>query len=200
MRLWYLRSRIGVGLEALAEIIPKFTEKDLVVAQRKNDKGVWRSELWSSRDFEANELLLAPLSSQLKETHLMAAAHAVVGVPKHGRGAHPENQSLALYGRARTLVAMKGSIDDEDHHGSLYWLVGRTSRAAECNLILEQVSWEQKITMTLPNSKRRKQTSERSSSELPDIPILVNKKAISKHTKLLVFQAEKKKACEIKEG
>ena len=93
MRLWYLRSRIGVGLEALAKIIPKFTEKDLVLAQRKSDKGVWRSELWSNRDFEANELILAPLSSQLKETHLMAAAHAVVGVPKHGRGAHPETRA-----------------------------------------------------------------------------------------------------------
>ena len=38
----------------------------------------------------------------------MAVAHAVVGTPKNGRGAHLESMSLALYGRGRTGIAQKG--------------------------------------------------------------------------------------------
>ncbi len=38
----------------------------------------------------------------------MAVAHDVVGIPKHGRGAHIENLSLALYGRGRICIAQKG--------------------------------------------------------------------------------------------
>jgi hypothetical protein len=197
-RTWYLKSRIGVGMEALSESLPSYSEKDLVVAHRKNDKGVWRGEVWTKRDFEPLELLLAPYSSQLKDTHLMATAHAVVSIPKNGRGAHPENQSLALDGRTRTLVAQKGSIDDNEHIESLYWLVQRTPKPSEANLTLEQITWEQKISLTLPNNKKRKIYVDWGSSELPAIPILLNKKAIAKHTKLMVFQAEKKKEPEKK--
>ena len=48
--------------------------------------------------------------------------------------------------------------------------------------------------MTLPAAKKRKtHVSEWDSSELPSLPVLVNKKAITKHTRLMVFLAEKKK-------
>ena len=54
------------------------------------------------------EIQLRPFSAQFKETRLMAVAHVVVGIPQHGRGAHLENWSLALYGRGRTCSAQKG--------------------------------------------------------------------------------------------
>ena len=37
----------------------------------------------------------------------MAVAHVAVGIPQHGRGAHPESLSLALDGRGRTCIAQK---------------------------------------------------------------------------------------------
>ena len=46
--------------------------------------------------------------------------------------------------------------------------------------------------MTLPNNKKRKISVDWGASEMPSIPILVNKKAIKKHTKLAVFQKDEK--------
>ena len=80
----------------MMESMPTFSDRDLQVVHRKTEKGVWKDELWTKRDFEALELQLAPVSSQLKDSNLMAAGHAVVGLPKHGRGSHPDNTSLPL--------------------------------------------------------------------------------------------------------
>jgi hypothetical protein len=140
--------------------------------------------------------MLAPHSSQIKESHLMASAHAVVTLPKSGRGAHPENQSLALDGRCRNLIASKGTLDPDEHTGSLYWVVRRTSDTKEVNLDLENITWEQQIKVNFsgPGFKKRKlEPVEWTSSECPSFPILVNKKAIKKHTQLCVFLADKKK-------
>ena len=123
----------------------------------------------------------------------MAHAHAVVGLPKHGRGSFSELQGLALDGRARNLIARQGTIDDKTHTGSLFWLVGRTSKKADANLVLDPVIMEQSISVTLPNNKKRKHTVSWSSSELPTIPLLVNKRSIEKHTQLLTYVAEDKK-------
>jgi hypothetical protein len=158
------------------------------------EKGIWKDEVWTKTDFEPLELQLGPFSSQLKDTHLMAACHAVVGLPKHGRGAHPEDQSLALDGRGKTQMAGKGALDSEEHHGSFYWMVTRTSNITEANMSLENVTFEHQMKVSLPAPKRRQvNTVQWEYSELPTLPILVNKKAIKKHTKLLVFQEEKKK-------
>ena len=190
----YLKGRIATGMQALLEALPHYSDKDLVVVHRKTDKGIWRDELWTRRDFQALELQLAPVSSQIKDSHLMASGHAVVSLPKHGRGAHPENLTLALDGRSRNLMAAKGALDPEEHRGSLYWLVTRTSKLQDVNLEIDNVSWEQEIKVSLPGPKRRKtETLTWTSSELPTFPLLVNKKAIKKHTQLCVFLAEKKK-------
>eukprot|EP00972_Heterocapsa_arctica_P001927 276751-Heterocapsa_arctica.AAC.1 len=86
----------------------------------------------------------------------MTNCHAVVCLPKHGRGKHPEDLCLALDGRSRTQVAKKGSIDDKEHIGSLYWLVHRTSTTSEGNMVVESINWEQKVSLTLSNNKKRK--------------------------------------------
>ena len=194
LKSFLLRSRVGGGLEALMESLPTFSGKDLQVVHRKTERGLWKDELWTKRDFEPQELMLAPVSSQLKETNLMATAHAVVALPKQGKGSHPDNTSLALDGRGRTSMAQKGSIDPEEHLGSFFWVVGRTSQQKEANMVMENASFQSTCKVTLPGSKRRKISFvERDSHEMPVLPIMVNKKAIEKHTKLLVFLPEKKK-------
>ena len=104
------------------------------MVHRQNNKGPWKGELWTVRDFDALGIQLGPLSSQLKEPHLMAFAHAVVGIPKHGRGAYIENLSLALDGRGRAYIAQKGVLDSQEHLGSFFWLVSRTSTASQANV------------------------------------------------------------------
>ena len=190
----YLRGRIAVGLQALSEVLPKYSEKDFVLVHRKNDKGNPKLEILTKRDFEPLEIMLAPYSSQVKDCNLMLSAHAVVNLPKTGRGAPPERNGLALDGRCRNVIANKGSTDPEEHTGSLYWAVTRTTDVKVANLDIEHITWQQEIKVNLPGGKKRKaQPIEWSSSELPSFPALVNKKAIPKHTKLCVFQAEKKK-------
>ena len=194
LQCFLLRCRIGECLEALMESLPTFSDRDLQVVHRKTEKGVWKDELWTKRDFEPQELMLAPVSSQLKETNLMAAAHAVVALPKQGKGSHPDSTSLALDGRGRTSMAQKGSIDPEEHLGSFFWVVGRTSQQKEANMVMENVCFESTCKVSLPGPKRRKTSPvQRDSHEMPVLPVLMNKKALPKHTKLLVFLPEKKK-------
>ena len=188
---FWLKSRIGICLESLAELLPQYSPKDLLLCHRQNDKGAWRQELWTQRAFEPLELQLAPFSSQLKDTHLMVNANAVVGIPKHGPGAHPEGHNLALDGRSRNIIASKGAIDAAEHTGSLFWLITRASKPSDANLTLEAVAWEHKVTLHMP-LKKRKLSTEWESKDLPTIPILVNKKTIKAHERLVVFIAEKK--------
>jgi len=70
----------------------------------------------------------------------------------------------------------------------LFWVITRTSETTEVNLDLDNITWSQNIKMSLPAPKRRKTgVIEWESSKLPSFPILVNKKAIQKHTKLCVY-------------
>ena len=125
----------------------------------------------------------------------MASAHAVVTLPKHGRGAHPQNSSFALDGRSRNMLASKDLVDLEEHKGSLYWVVTRTSDPNAVNLDVEMAQWALSIQMTLPASKKRKAVSQEywSSSEPPSYPILVNRKALEKHTQLVCYMAKDEK-------
>ena len=42
-RVQHLKARIFTGLEALSEVLPKYSEDDFVVVHRKNPKGVWKA-------------------------------------------------------------------------------------------------------------------------------------------------------------
>ena len=188
MSLMFLRSNIGVGLQSLSDSLPKYSEKDLLVVHRRTDKGVWKNEVWTKRDFEALEIQFCPCSSQLKDSHLMGTAHAVLALPKHGSGAHPENLCLALDGRGRTMLAHKDTIDTSEHQGSLYWAITRTSKEAEANLTLEMVTQEITVKLSLPGPKRRRTVSSHTDhQDLPQIPIMVNPQAIKKHTLLAIL-------------
>ena len=191
-----LKSRIGVGLEALHEVLPKYTEKDFLVVHRKDLKGVWKSEVWTKRDFEKHEILLGPWTSQIKEQRFTAAAHAVLGLPPFGRGAHPESLTMALDGRCRSQLASKDMIDPEEHTGSLYWAISRTQDLKKANLEPELFKFQMdlKVSCAGPVAKKLKSQSAVSwdPSELPSFPVLVNKKAILKSTMLCVYLQDRK--------
>ena len=121
----------------------------------------------------------------------MAGNHVVVGLPKHGRGAHPENQNLALDGRGKNLIANKEVLDNDEHMGSLFWLAGKTSSSSDANLSMEVATFEHQIKVHLPGPKRRKiESSKWDILDMPGVPVLINMKTIKKHTKLLVYPSE----------
>ena len=96
-----LKGRIFTGLQVMSEVLPKWTLKDFVVVHRRTEKGVWKGEVWTKRDFEAHEILLAPHSSQLKDSHMTHLSNVPVTLPRAGRGPHPESQGMALDGRSK---------------------------------------------------------------------------------------------------
>ena len=193
-----VKSRISIGLQALHDTLPKYTADDLLLAHRRGEKGIWKTEVHTMRDFPAWGIMLAPHSSQIKDTHLMSLLHAVVGVPKHGRGAEPENKSLALDGRCRNMMNSAGTCEEVEHTGSLYWVVTRSGDPKICNLEYESISWEQQNKLNIPERAVKALKLETrhhwACSELPTIPVLVNKKAIKKHTLLCVWYKEPAKA------
>ena len=92
--------------------------------------------------------------------------------------------------------AQKGALDSQEDLGSFFWLVSRTSTASQANLVLENVTLEHLIKVSLPGPKQRKVASVPwEYSAMPSIPILVNKKTLKQHTQLFVFQKDKQK-CE----
>jgi chemotaxis protein histidine kinase CheA len=201
-KTFWLRGRIAVCLEALHETLPTYTDKDLVVCHRQNEKGVWKDELWTNRAFGPEELVFAPQSSQLKDSHLTTEKHAVLGLPKHGKGKHPEDKSFALDGRTRLTLAHTGSLDEHEHTGSLFWIVARSSEATDANMTLESVNYDMNLKLNLPYKTTRasKKSVEWASNDLPSIPILVNKKKIQEHVRLVVFHRDKKEEKEATEA
>ena len=94
-------------------------------------------------------------------------------------------------------MAPKGLCGTDEHAGSFYWVVARTSKASEANLSLDSATFEQTLKVTLPAPKKRKTTNLTwESAEMPSIPILVNKAKIEKDKQLLVFLSEKKKSAD----
>ena len=189
-KICWLRSRIGICLEALAETVPKYTEKDLLVCHRRNTRGLWKDELWTLRSFAPEELVFAPLVDQLRTSHLTTPYQALVGVPVCGPGAHPEGAALALDGRYRQCIAAPGSVDTSQHTGILFYLVDRSVDESEANMTLEPVNWEYSARLQMPLKKKAKQdlAVEWQSKDLPNVSILVNKKGIQEHTRLVVFK------------
>ena len=125
----------------------------------------------------------------------MANLHAVVTLPKHGRGSHPSNQSLALDGRNRHLLAAAGSLDEDEHRGSLFWVVTRTSELKKANLDFENLTWEQTNKVGQPTEvgkKRKILQADWTCGELPAFPTILNKKEIPKNTQLFVYLRDNK--------
>ena len=157
---------------------------------RQTANGIWKDELWTLRDFGAQELIFAPLGSQVKDTHLTQAANAPLCVPKHGPGKHPSGLSLAMDGRGQTSIAKEGSIDSQEHKGVLYWLVQRTSDSLLTDMSSEAVAFDMQVSFALP-PKKRKLNVHWESHDVPTVPILVNRKAIKQHTRLACYLPEK---------
>ena len=167
------------------------------MACRRNDQGVWKGEVYAKRDFMPFEILLAPHTSQLKDTHLTNQANANVSLPRHGRGSHPEDGHLSLDGRCRNLLASSGSLDEQTHTGSLFWLVTRSCDPSEANMEQECAQFEATFKCSFTGSpalkKRKVDPVEWSRQEMPGIPFLFNSKPIAARTKLVMHLPSKKK-------
>ena len=51
-------------------------------------------------------------------------------------------------------MAARGSTDGEEHLGSFFWMVGRTSKANDANTELQNVTFEKSYRVALPAENR----------------------------------------------
>ena len=79
-------------------------------------------------------------------------------------------------------------MDAHKHLGLLFFVVERSQVPDEANMSLEVVPWEYSVDIEMPSKKRKKQSVQWDAQDLPSISILVNKKAIKEHTRLVVHQ------------
>jgi len=98
------------------------------VLHPKNAQGVKRTEVWTLRAFKAGELILAPVTPEMKGRMYTHHASVHVELPK-GPCTVPDNRVLALDGRGKTHLAHGNPAQHEPvATGSLFWAVERTSK------------------------------------------------------------------------
>jgi len=203
---WFLKARAAMCLDALMYSIAHPGDLDLIICHRKNSKGIYITEAWTSKRFEPYEIAIAPASCEIKDRLYTGSNAAMIGVPLRGSGSHPEGKLLAQDGRGRNSISSPDTVEKDPQLGSVFWIIERTSTRKEANLILEPVSFSIKIDVNFDGhsgsqpSKKRKcsKSSEHSivsntsqewqASETPQVLVLVNPEAIEKHTKLIALE------------
>ena len=88
----------------------------------------------------------------------------------------------------RQTLAKEGVIDAQKHIGVLFFVVERSQVQDESNMVLETVPWDFSVELEMPLKKRKKQSVQWIAQDLPSVSILVNKKPIKEHTRLVVHQ------------
>ena len=186
--------RIHVILHSLYETLPTYSNKEIMVLSRANSKGAWASEVWTLKEFEAGEIIFAPLSSQVKESHISQQGHALVTFPGHGHGCLPDNRtSVVLDGRSRMTLREKDTCDEHEKRGTLFFLVQRTQEVKDVNMALQPVSACINVDLNIPLQKKKRKLSW-DSSATPNVPLLVNMKVVKKHTQLKMLDLTEEKS------
>ena len=129
--------------------------------------------------------MLAPYSNILIDK--MYTHHTCVGVVTPP-GSVPANRVLAIDGRNNANMC---NADKKNYinaaSGTLFWAISRTSDRAEANLQLAMTTVSApEVNVQIPGLAKKKHSFTKNT--FPQIPILVNKKAIPIHTKLLAME------------
>ena len=178
---WSARGACLTALRIVMEAAPVFTAKDLLVVERAGlDGKASTQEVWTNRAFAKHELVLVPVSHLVFDKLWTKEQCASVVMPENGHFAWPTRRTVGLDGRNQGLI-------DKDGSGTLFWNITRTPDQAASNLILEhtQVILGD-VSVTFPHQKRRRVAY--GASDTPQVPVLVNPKAIEKRTMLVALE------------
>ena len=160
------------ALDRLHQLMPKFGEDDLVVAKREG--GAF--EVWTLKDYKPGELKFDPYSWEIKPRHWTATRSVIV---RHTDDRRP----TVIDGRVRATPC------HERYTFSLFWLITRIgngeSKAVKDKINMELTYTTAQLKMSFDINGKSFQQEEKS-DDFPSIPILINPKAIKKHTMLTV--------------
>ena len=152
-------------LDSVADNLPKHSQKDLLIVKRKTEY-----EVWTLKDFKAGSLMLAPVSSEIKQRFWTAGRAAIV------KDTFKDNP-MVIDGRIRAAFDSKCSF-------GLFWLVTRekTDKAKNINMEIQYVKAKRTLELEMLDNTIAKIEGD---SEQPSIPVVVNKEKVKKHTRLV---------------
>ena len=186
--MFKLKSEAFFVMGLLQEHVPPLIENDdVILVHRANATGAKRTEVWTTRRFEAHELVAVPWSTEIKDrfyTHNAAASiHR-----QYKRADSTSHRVLALDGRN---LGHLEHADPEKHvpgaSGVIFWAIQRTTERSKANLILRHCG-------VVPNDSRMRLSLSMGSKTIkftgklsPQVPVLTNPRPILEHTLLLAL-------------
>ena len=184
-RFQWVKGQTLMSMKFVHERMPVFTEKDLGVIHRFNATGAKRTEVWTLRAFKAGELMLAPVTPELKIRMYTHNASVHVDVPK---GSVPESRVLALDGRGKThLTHGNPSQHEAIATGSLFWAMDRTSCAEHANMSLVMCTvYIPEVKVTIPGLPQHT-TKLPKDGGMPGVPVLKNLRPLKAHVRLIAM-------------
>ena len=166
-----LQSTVGYLLKEVADLCTTVTSKDITTIRRDGTL-----ELWTHRDFAANTLVLAPLTTEMKDRMWTYTKSVLVA---NTAPLHPERKHVVLDGRLRSDVK-------EGKNGVLFFMVEKSDDKAIANMQIDVVEASTSVSLKMPWQKVEKEATKKK-EELPGIPIMYNPKKIQKGQKLICF-------------
>ena len=143
--------------------------------------------MWTNRNFAPHTLILAPSTTEIKDSYWTKGRSVMVNLPKT-LDKPLQGKHLALDDRRRNkfLEAKEANLGDlakEETHGDIFFAIERTLEHSKANLVLSYVEMPLQSSLTLPNGKKLKISLD--SSYLPDVPLLTNPAEIPAKTRLI---------------
>ena len=187
-QLHRLRAEATFVMSLLRDTIPPLKDgTDVRVVHRKNLAGAKRTEVWTTRKFGVNTLLLVPWSNEIKDRLWTRELTVSLGTSPH---AVPGCRVLAIDGRSQSHL--EHAVPQEHVAGAtgeLFWCIQRTSDRKQANLLLRHCSvgpstGEMRLSLGAPMEPLSMKMSLKS---LPAVPILYSPKTIPAHTRLLAL-------------
>ena len=153
------------GVEFFLAKRAPLTADDLCICLRDG-----RHEVWTMKDFPANELVICPFSTEIKERYWTYNRSALCLTD-------PGCKPLVLDGRLWTKVASDGKVF------SVFWLIEQTTEQKDPNLKLVHSKLDFKMSAGMPDG-----TNLEMSDLNVSLPLYTNPADIPKHTRLVALE------------
>ena len=182
--MFSLKGKAAFVMKLVHDLVPPLVPgTDVQVIHRANAVGAKRTEVWTLRDFASGELIIAPWTHEIKDRLYTTGLSVSLRPPEDSV---PGNRVLALDGRNRSHLCHQNIRKHvPGATGNLFWVVQRTNDRAKANLVLDycHVRSDQFLVTVAGTQHKSKMTK----NTLPQVPVLVNKKAVPGQTMLVAM-------------
>ena len=184
--MFSLKGTSAFVMKLVHDVVPSLVPgTDVQVIHRANAVGAKRTEVWTLRDFAPGELIIAPWTHEIKDRLYTTGLSVSLKPPEDSV---PGNRVLALDGRNRSHLCHQNIRKHvPGATGNLFWVVPRTNDRAKANLVLDfchaRTDSGHMVVTVAGTAHKVKMTK----NTLPQVPVLVNKKAVPGQTMLVAM-------------